>query len=319
MRRLVNVILCLGLLIGLPAVAQQPASRDESGAVPSAVAKYRPTFLLAVTVYLHRADGRWSASLEGDVNDSSTEKIEVKLSDASLRVMTDSRRERDGRCVTKQKDRSQYGYTECNSAFYSANMGSTAAATLIRGVLSLGILTVTDAATDNTIFTVSFNQEALNAAVAESRAIELARESVPLVEYREAFSRARSSRDLRRFIATYEGMYDPESLVAMAKEKLPVAIEHEETRVRQQAAAEARQLEMGRQQEIQRGADRKALGQFQARLRPGDRVKIKLTNNYIPYGYGMVIEVKPPLAYLQWENVTPALQWVRLENLLPPM
>lgn len=32
----------------------------------------------------------------------------------------------------------------------------------------------------------------------------------------------------------------------------------------------------------------------------------------------MVVEMKPPLAYVQWENATPAMQWIRLDNLLPP-
>ena len=305
----------LGLLIGMPAIAQQPAS-DIGRAPPSLVAaNFRPIAIKAVTVYLHHTDGQWSASLSGDVKDPATEKIEILLAGNSLRVMTRPQRDGSRLCMTKMKDRAEFGYLECNSAFYSSNKGSAAVGTLVRGVMSLGILTVTDAASGSTGFTVSLDQQALDAAVAESKAIELAQESAPLIEYREAFSRAISLRELRGFIATYDGVFDPESLVAMAKEKLPQAIEQEEIRTRQKAEAAAQRIAAERQQEIQQQAESDALRQFQAKIRPGDRIKV-IGDRNISY-FGMVIEVKPPLAYIQWENVTPPLQWLRLDMLLP--
>lgn len=315
MRRLSCEVLFVGLLIGMPAAAQQsplPDSIDDGSTAPSS----RLTLIKAVTVYLHRAGERWSASLEGDDKDTATEKVEVTLADGSLRVLTQPLPKGSKLCLTKMKDREQFGYLECNSAFYSANKGSSAAATVLRGVLSLGILTVSDAASGNTGFTVSLERQALDAAVSESKAIEFARKSAPLVEYRKAFASAISSRQLSEFIARYEGASDPESLVVKAKEKLPLAMEQEEARARQRSEAAARQAEAQRQQEILRQAESEALRQFQAKLKPGDRVKMMRTH-YAAF-HGLVIEVKPPLAYIQWENVTPPMQWVRVEQLLPP-
>jgi hypothetical protein len=316
MRRLSCEVLLVGVLIGLPAAAQQspvPDSIGDGSTTPSS----RLTSIRAVTVYLHHAAERWTASLEGDVKDAATEIVEVTLADGSVRVLTQPLPKGSKLCLTKMKDRAQFGYLECNSAFYSANKGSSAAATVLRGVLSLGILTVSDAASGNTGFTVSLDRQALDGAVSESKAIEFARESAPLVEYRRAFASAISSRQLSEFIARYENAPDPESLVVKAKEKLPLAMEQEAARARQKLEAAARQAEAQRQQEVQRQAESEALRQFQARLQPGDRVKMMRTR-YAAF-HGLVIEVKLPLAYIQWENVTPPMQWVRVEQLLPPL
>lgn len=315
MRRLSCEVLLVGVLIGLPTAAQQsplPESIVDGSTTPNS----RLTSIRTVTVYLHRAAERWTARLEGDVKDTATEKVEVTLADGSVRVLTQPLPKGSKLCLTKMKDRAQFGYLECNSAFYSANKGSSVAATVLRGVLSLGILTVSDAASGNTGFTVSLDRQVLDAAVSESRAIEFARESAPLVEYRRAFASANSSRQLSEFIARYENASDPESLVVKAKEKLPLAMEQEEARAMQKLEAAARQAEAQRQQEVQRQAESEALRQFQARLQPGDRVKMMRTR-YAAF-HGLVIEVKLPLAYIQWENVTPPMQWVRVEQLLPP-
>ena len=314
MPRLAPWILCWGLVTGLPAAAQQVGNGDHV----QPVAGYRPgSVLKAVPIYLQHVDGRWSASLTGDLKDPATERVDISLPSSSTRVMTQPVPGGRRQCLTKMKDRGEFGYLECNSAFYSVNKGSAAAATLLRGVLTLGILTATDAASGNTSFTVSIDQPALDAAVGESKAVELARESVPLLEYRYLFARASSPQQLRTFIASFEGGFDPESLVAQAQEKLPAAIAREEAQARQKAMEAAQRAEAQRQQEIRRQADEEALAAFRSRLRPGDRVAAMWRDgrNLL---VGMIIEMKPPLAYVQWENATPAMQWVRLENLLPP-
>lgn len=308
MRHLTRWILFCGLVTGLPVLAQQ--------AMP--VAGYRPgSSLRAVPVYLHNDDGRWSASLTGDLKDAATELVEIALPSGSVRALTKPAPGVRRQCLTKMKDRSEFGYLECNSAFYSVNKGSAAASTLIRGVLTLGILTAADAASGNTSFTVSIDQPTLDSAVAESRAVALAKESAPLLEYRNLYATASTPQHLRAFIATFEGSYDPESLVAQAKEKLPAAIAREEAQARQQAMEAATRAEVQRQQEIRRQAEEEALIAFRGRLRPGDRVAAMWRDgrNLL---VGMVVEMKPPLAYVQWENATPAIQWVRLDNLLPP-
>lgn len=305
----------------IPAAAEKdgasaPIVSPAAAVEPSPSPGILPTTIKAVPVFLRRADGHWSASLSDNLKDPATENIEVSLKDGSVRVLTWPHPGGGKSCVTKATDRAEYGYLDCNSAFYSVNAGSAAAGTLLRGVLSLGILTVSDMASGMTVFTVSLDKAAVKAAVAESKAIDFARESAPLVEYRGAFAMANSSRQLRNFVARYEGVFDPESLVAKAQEKLPLAIQQEEARNRQLRAVEARQAEADREQELRRQAEMEAVMAFQRGLRPGDRVKM-MRDRYTAF-YGMLIEVKPPLAYLQWENVTPAMQWVRLDNLLPP-
>lgn len=313
MRRLTQWILCWGLVTGMPAAAQQVGNGDHG----QPVADYRPgSVLKAVPIYLQQVDGRWSASLMGDLKDPATERVEISLPSSSARVMTQPVPGGRRQCLTKMKDRSEFGYLECNSAFYSVNKGSAAAAALLRGVFSLGILTATDAASGNTSFTVSIDQPALDAAVSESKAIELAKESLPLLEYRHLFAKSSTPQQLRAFITTFEGGFDPESLVAQAKEKLPGTIELEEAQARQKTVETAQRAEAQRRQEIQQQAEQEALAAFRSRLQPGARVAAKWRDgrNWLT---GMVIEMKPPLAYVQWENATPTIQWVRLEILFP--
>ncbi len=316
MPSLIRLAPLLGLLLIEGAAAAQQTDSINGRSADAAAPTYQPTSLRPVVIYLHHVDGGWSASLTGDVKDAATEKIEVGLADGSFRVMADALPRGNKVCLTKMADRRQFGYLECNSAFYTANKGSTATATLLRGVLSLGILTMADAASGNTGFTVSLDQKALETAAAEAGAFDLAREAAPLIEYREAFAAAVSSRQLQAFISRYDGVFDPESLVAKAREKLPGAIEREQERARQQAEAAARQAEAQRQQEVQRQAGLAALAQFQRGLQPGDRVKMMRTR-YMGT-YGMIVEMKPPLAYMQWENFEPRMEWVRLDSLLPP-
>lgn len=259
MRRLAQWILCWGLMTGLPAAAQQVGNGDNG----QPVAGYRPgSVLKAVPIYLQQVDGRWSASLTGDLKDPATERVEISLPSGSARVMIQPVPGGRRQCLTKMKNRGEFGYLECNSAFYSVNKGSAAAATLLRGVFSLGILTATDAASGNTSFTVSIDQPALDAAVGESKAVKLARESLPLLEYRHLFARASTPQQLRAFIATFEGSFDPESLVAQAQEKLPTAIAREEALTRQQVMEAAQRAEAQRQQEIRRRSDEEVLIAF---------------------------------------------------------
>lgn len=296
-----------------PVAAQ---SVEINSAQPAATPYRAGSLTRQVPLFLKNIDGRWSASLSGDIKDPHTERIEVSLLNKSARVLTDPPPGGRRQCLTKMKDRSEFGYLECNSAFYSVNTGSAAAGTLIRGVLSLGILTAADAASGNTAFTVSLDQAALDSAVSESNALDLAKASAPLFEYREMFSKAISSQQLRAFIATFENGFDPESLVAKAKEKIPAAVGREEAQVRQRTIDAAQQAEALRQQEIRRQAEIEALAEFRSRLQPGDRVILNVRSG--PLLIGTAVEVKPPLVYVQWENASPAMQWVRIDSLTPP-
>lgn len=298
-----------------PAAAQ---SVEINNAQPAATPYRTGSLIRPIPLFLKNIDGRWSASLSGDINDPHTERIEVSLLNKSARVLTDPPPGGRRQCLTKMKDRSEFGYLECNSAFYSVNTGSAAAGTLIRGVLSLGILTAADAASGNTAFTVSLDQTALDAAVVESNALDLAKASAPLFEYRDLFAKAISSQQLRNFIATFENGFDPESLVSKAKDKLPAAISLEEAQSRQKAAMAAQQAEAIRQQQIQQQAETEAAAVFRSRLKPGDRVATNCRTYRGCQLIGMVIEMKPPLVYVQWDDATPAVRWVQLENLLPP-
>lgn len=272
--------------------------------------------LKSVLLYLRKAEGRWIASLAGDITNTDTELVYVSLTDGSATVATKLRPPGSRTCLTKMKDRVEFGYIDCNSAFYSANAGSAAAGLLIRGVLSLGILTATDAATGSTAYNVTFDQQALDAAVKESQAAELAKASAPLVEYRTLFSKAVSSQQLQNFIRVFENNYDPESLVSQAKEKLPAAIAMEESQERQRAREAAHRAEDFRQQQIRQQAETDAQAAFRTQLKPGDRVGVKCTKLYRRCQItGMIVEMKPPLAYVQWENATPNMQWIRVNDL----
>jgi hypothetical protein len=304
------------LAIGSPAIAQQASPSPTDTTATSAPPKGWSTSLSTVVVYLRQADGRWSASLDGNIKDPATEKIEVSLADGGLRVMTQPLPKGTKRCMTKMKNRAEFGYLDCNSAFYQAQKGDAAAGVLVRGVLSFGLLTVTEAATGTTDFAVSLDRQALDAAATEAKAVEFARASAPLFEYRSAFDAAAYSEALRDFIDRYEGQYDPESLVVKAKAMLPKMIEQEQVHERQRNQADAWRAEQLRRQAAQRQAELEVATAFQARLLPGDRVRV-MRDRYTPF-YGMVIELKPPLAYIQWDNVTPPMQWVRVEVLLPP-
>lgn len=317
MRGILLQLASVSLLICLSATAQTTIVGDSSEQASVSTPNFRAGTVKGLTIYLTKVDGRWSASLSGDITDAATERLSVSLERGTARVWVNAHPPKTGNlCLTKMKDRAKFGYLDCNSAFYSSDKASTAAATLLRGVFSLGILTVTDAATGSTGFSVSLDQKALDEAITESKAIEFARESAPLVEYRTAYAVASSSTQLRSFIATYEGVFDPESLVAEAKAKLPIALEGENARANLQRAKAAQQAELQRQEEMKRQAEMEWLRLFQAGLRPGDRVMMKLQGGYD--AYGMIIEMKSPLAYLQFENVTPMMQWVRVEGLLPP-
>lgn len=290
----------------------------DSNSAQIAATPYRTGSLnRAIPLFLKKIDGRWSASLTGDIKDPQTERIEVFLSNKSSRVLADPPPGGRRQCFTKMKDRSEFGYLECNSAFYSVNAGSAAAGTLIRGVITLGILTLADLATGNTMFTVSFDQAALESAINESSAWDLAAASAPLIEYRTLYANSKTSQQLRNFIVTFENGFDPESLVSIAKDKLPATIALEETQARQKVSAAAQQAETVRQQQLQRQAEAEAVAAFRTRLKTGDRVSASCRVYRGCQLIGLVIELKPPLAYVQWDDATPATQWVPVDNLFP--
>lgn len=310
----ISAIAAIGILAS-PATVQ---SAETNGANPPlATTANRTQTLTHAKIYLINIDGRWTASLTGDLNEPNTELIEVMPSNKSARVLAKPLPDGRPQCLTKMKDRREFGYLECNSAFYSVNAVSAAAGTLIRGVLSLGILTAADAAYGNTAFRVSLDQAALDAAVRESNAFELAEASAPVIAYREAFAKAQSSQQLRDFISRFENTFDPDGLVITAKAKLPDALALEEAREKREAAVAAQQAEAARNQKIQRQAEEEALNSFRAKLKPGD---FAAANCRVFQGCklrGMVIEVKQPIVFMQWENATPAQQWVHVETLAP--
>lgn len=118
---------------------------------------YKPKGIIkSVTVFLRNEDGHWLSSLEGNTDDPIVEAIVVYPVNwsyaATVGANTESKRIS---CLTKHKDRKQFGYRECNSAFFSTNAGATTFFNVGRAVLSLGILTIADAANDNVTFQVS--------------------------------------------------------------------------------------------------------------------------------------------------------------------
>jgi hypothetical protein len=105
-------------------------------------------------------------------------------------------------------------------------------------------------------------------------------------------------------------------LVAEAKQKHSTAMATEDA-ARQEKQREQERLAMRAQEdERQRQSIDSQLSAYRANISLGERVMAKGPRGLLLYG--LVVEVKPPLAYVQWENKSPALEWVRLDWLLPP-
>ncbi len=321
-----KTLYCMAMLFvamaGCPALAEEVSNGN--GPAPMTAGPRLPLSgtLKKIPIYLQRLDGRWTASLSGDIKNPAIEQIVVSLPDGSYRLTAEPLPKNLRWCAARMKDRAEYGYMECNSEFFPADKAATAATTVLRGILTLGIKTLTDASSGNTPFSVSLDPQALKEAVIESKAIELAKESAPLLDYRAAFAKALSSQQLRTFVATFEGVFDPDSLVAKAKDKIASTQLKEEALAQQKAAAVERQAEWQRQQDIQmlnkQRVEQEALAVYQKGLRVGDRVMVKFKQHFDTRFYGMIIELKPPLAYVQWENINPPMQWVRIETFLIP-
>jgi hypothetical protein len=183
-----------------------------------------------IDIYLRNEDGKWVASLTGDLRDTKFEVVRVNKNSWSYSLPAAKPSPNPRLCLTKMKERANFGYLECNSIFFSANLGGTVAGTVLRGVFSLGILTATDAATGNTGFSVSFDQAAFDKAVAESGAIHLAKDTISYQDYIASFEAAKSSRQWQAFISKHKDSYDPDSLVLLAEQRLMEAIEREAER-----------------------------------------------------------------------------------------
>jgi hypothetical protein len=302
---------------------------------------------LSAEVYLRQDNGHWVASMTGDLNDSATEMVRIDLSDGSatpaVKIINDTRKKATqeckvnrggvetyrggavcGSCRGKMKDRNEWGYADCNSAFYTrdtvrAAIGNTISA-IVAAPLTLGlslVLTPAAAASGDLDYNVSYDESAVIKAVEESKALDLAR----LATY-QTRSQANSSALLQDFISRFEGTYDPKSLVAQAKEQLPAAIERDNAIALERAAKRAADEEARRQAaeaekmraEQQRAEELEAL----KKLQPGDRV-LGFTEKSGIGGprclLGMIIEKKPPMVYVQWDKFTPNMLWVRIESL----
>jgi hypothetical protein len=298
--------------LALSACSSAPV-QQRSTAVPPPTTTYQPTGSVSeYPIFLKKADGKWTAVLKGDPRkDKDTEMVYVSAKSWAYRPGAQPLNKGDS-CMRKYLDRDEWGYMICNSAFYAADVGDAAAGTALRGVLSFGLLTVVEAASGITPFKVKLNQEALDKAVEESGAIAFAQQSAPLLDYRAAYRQATASSALQDFIYAYEKGFDPDGLVAEARKKLPAALERDAAAEREQN----RQAELARERERRKQAAEAELGVYRANLTRGDRVMAEMTSGI--QIYGLVIEVKPPLAYVQWENKSPAQEWVRLDWLRPP-
>jgi hypothetical protein len=92
---------------------------------------------------------------------------------------------------------------------------------------------------------------------------------------------------------------------------------------RRDAEASAQRAENSKREQADRQAAARArvasIPAFQAALKPGDRFQMSgaLAGSSSFIGIGLVVEVKPPLAFVQFDNVEPSTRWVEIKSLEP--
>jgi len=134
-------------------------------------------------------------------------------------------------------------------------------------------------------------------------------------------------------IGSYEGCERSSIIVALihvnidrSSTNLPALLtitHHNQASITQAAEAkrEATRTSMVRTQELRAAAAKQAQekdAEFQKTLKIGDLVQ---WNRSFAAGFaaqGLVIEMRPPIALIQFSNVTPSPQWVRIDELGRP-
>lgn len=121
------------------------------------------------------------------------------------------------------------------------------------------------------------------------------------IDYRQVSAEQTRFGPILRYAVTYRSE-TPESI---ASDRLANSIAQE--RARDAAKAEdARRDEWNRK--------------FRGSLKVGDRVDVALSGGFsgVTRGQALIIEIREPLAYLQFSNVEPRMQWVEISRLEDP-
>ncbi|MBS0355164.1 MAG: hypothetical protein JSR83_14850 [Proteobacteria bacterium] len=263
-----------------------------------------------VPVYLKKGATGWTASLDGSVRDPSVERVlfrkDTSWQDEPILAFEkeDDKHGKAANCIRKYSDRNDPkggNYGRCNSSFYTEATAGSAAYNVARGILSLGLGTINDASSDTFSVIKTFDHSSYKEALDASRAAEVARAGVGLLNYRQEFQKARTITDFKLFVSNYEGVFDPENRVAVAKRNIAEISEREQ--------AERIRAEQAAQQEV---AAQKVI---EATIKFGDSILVRgFTYGGIP---ATVLEVRKPLVHVQWGdgyNMGESTRWIQLDQ-----
>ena len=109
-----KTLYCMAMLFvamaGCPALAEEVSNGN--GPAPMTAGPRLPLSgtLKKIPIYLQRLDGRWTASLSGDIKNPAIEQIVVSLPDGSYRLTAEPLPKNLRWCAARMKDRAEYGY-----------------------------------------------------------------------------------------------------------------------------------------------------------------------------------------------------------------
>lgn len=274
---------------------------------------------------IQKNEGTWQVAESCDLNKANYEMVAVDPYNLTFHLSAPTPR-RSGsswecpRNSAGASGRSNHGYTLCNSAFTKGSSNIDEA--VFGGINSLLF--------GSSLKALPVDTEALSAAAISAGLHQAA--------YNAAFSKAKSSQQLSKLIATYQNN-DPDQLIPEAEARLKeyetnekVAIEAERLRRKNDAAANAEAI---RNKELERVAatakKEKQRKIWLSRIQPGDDCWIgPFSSSYMSNFMlkAMVIETKPALVRVQYDggqtnkpnfnvNRDVSEEWVKRENVYP--
>ena len=239
-----------------------------------------------IPIYLKNTNGTWTASEVGDITNPNTERVKL-FPMADWKADPDFPRGGwDANCKFGSEARTAKSgnYNRCNSRLFVNEDGNRI-----------------------------LDRSLLERILAQTRAVEMVRGTESLWQYRARVESIRNSTNedaIKSFIDTYSN-YDPDHVIKLLQARL-LNMEMDAMRKRNYAA-----------QEQERLASRQARREEYVRnLKIGDTVLVK-SEPVVKYSEevrtyvirsleyrGLIIDIKGPLLYVQWQNREPRMEWI---------
>jgi hypothetical protein len=247
-----------------------------------------------IPIYLKNTNGTWTASEVGDINNPNTERVKL-FPKADWKADPDFPRGGwDTTCKPGSEVRSSKSgdYNRCNSRLFVNEDGNRI-----------------------------LDRSLLERILAQTGAVEMVRGTEPLWQYRARFEGVRNTTNevaIKAFIDTYSS-YDPDHVIKPLQARL-TDIERQAMQRRNYAA-----------QEQERIASRQTRREEYVRsLKIGDTVVVKSepvvkyseeVRTYVMRSLeyrGLIIDIKGPLLYVQWQNREPRMEWIPASSVSSP-